>query len=140
MRLVVDTNVLISGLLWRGAPHALIEQARLNTFTIVTSSLLLGEFKEVIGRHKFRAVLARSGTDPQRLLRDIRQLVEVVEAPPLLRRVSVDPDDDCVLAAAMAANADLIVSGDDDLLSLRHHDKIRIVGPAEALRFIPRHR
>ncbi len=50
--------------------------------------------------------------------------------------MSRDPDDDRVLAVAMAANVDLIVSGDDDLLSLRRHNSIRIVGPAEALRLI----
>ena len=50
--------------------------------------------------------------------------------------MSCDPNDDSVLAVAVAASVDLIVSGDDDLLSLRHHNGIRIVGPAEALRLI----
>jgi predicted nucleic acid-binding protein len=82
------------------------------------------------------AALLRSGTDPRRLLRDVREFVEIVEAPPLRRQASRDPDDDRVLAVAMAANVDLIVLGDDDLLSLWRHNSIRIVGPAEALRLI----
>jgi putative PIN family toxin of toxin-antitoxin system len=123
-------------LLWHDAPNALIEQAKLDVFTIITSPLLLGEFEKVIRRRKFRTVLVRARTDPRRLLSDVRQLVEIVEAPPLRRQVSRDPDDDGVLAVAVAGSVDLIVSGDDDLLSLRHHNGIRIVGPAEALRLI----
>jgi putative PIN family toxin of toxin-antitoxin system len=136
VRVVVDTNVLISGLLWRGPPHQLIEQAKLDVFTIVTSPLLLTELDQVIRRQKFRSVLARSRIDPRRLLRHVAALAEIVEAPLLRRPVSRDPDDDRVLALALAANADLIVSGDDDLLSLRQHAGIRIVSPAEALRLI----
>jgi len=70
------------------------------------------------------------------LLKEVSELVEIVEAPTLRRQVSRDPDDDGVLAVAIAANADLIVSGDDDLSSLRPHEGIRIVGPAESLRLI----
>jgi putative PIN family toxin of toxin-antitoxin system len=136
VRVVVDTNVLISGLLWRGAPHQLIEQAKLEVFTILSSPLLLAEFEQVIRRQNFRSMLARSRIDLRRLLRDVAQLVEIVGAPPLRQRASRDPDDDQVLAPAFAAKADLIVSGDDDLLSLRQHTGIRIVSPAEALRLI----
>jgi len=80
--------------------------------------------------------LLRARTGPRRLLSNVRQLVEIVEAPPLLRRVSRDPDDDSVLAVAVTASVDLIVSGDDDLLSLRRHNSIRNVDPAEALRLV----
>jgi putative PIN family toxin of toxin-antitoxin system len=110
VRVVVDANVLISGLLWHGAPNAPIEQARLDVINIVTSPLLPAEFEEVIRRRKFRAASLRSQTDPQRPSRDVRQLVEIVEAPLLRRQVSRDPDNDGVLAVAMVANVDLIAS------------------------------
>lgn len=62
----------------------------------------------------------------------MRRLVEIVESPPV-RPVSRDPDDDAVLAAAVASRADLIVSGDRDLLVLRSHAGISIVDPAMAV-------
>lgn len=133
MRIVLDTNVLISGLLWRGPPHELLERARAGWFTIVTSPALVREFDLVIHRRKLRAVLDRSNIDAARLLRELHRLVEIADAPPLPRRVSRDPADDEVLAAAIAMRADLIVSGDADLLTIRCHDGIAIVDPAVAL-------
>ena len=68
----------------------------------------------------------------------MRQLAEVIVPPPLPQPVCRDPDDDHVLACALAAQSDLIVSGDADLLNLREYQSIRIVAAAEALRLIER--
>lgn len=136
MRAVVDTNVLIAGLLWRGPPHALLEHARAGTLSLVSSPALLTELAEVIGRAKFDAVLARSNTSRERLLAEVRRLAEVIEPPALSQPVCRDPDDDQVLALAIAARADLVVSGDDDLLSVGSFEGIPVVAPSEAVRRI----
>ena len=138
MREVIDTNVLLSGLLWRGAPHALIEHVQAGTLAMVSSPALLAELDEVISRAKFAEILARSKTSRERSLAEMRQLAEVIVPPPLPQPVCRDPDDDHVLACALAAQADLIVSGDADLLNLRQYQSIRIVAAAEALRLIER--
>lgn len=136
MRAVLDTNVLLSGLLWRGAPHALIEHVQAGTLAMVTSPVLLAELTEVISRAKFDEILARSNTTRERSMAEMRQLAEVIVPPPLPQPVCRDPDDDHVLACALAAQADFIISGDADLLNLREYQNIRIVAPAEALRLI----
>lgn len=136
MRAVLDTNVLLSGLLWRGAPHALIEHVQAGTLVMVSSPMLLAELVEVISRAKFDDILARSTTSRERSLDEMRQLAEVIVPPPLPQPVCRDPDDDHVLACALAAQVDLIVSGDADLLNLREYQSIRIVTAAEALRLI----
>jgi len=100
VRAVIDTNVLVSGLLWHGPPHVLIEQIRTGTLTLVSSPALLAELGEVIRRPKFRAILTRSRVDPARLLAQLRQLAEIIEPPPLSTSVSRDPDDDGVPALA----------------------------------------
>ncbi len=136
MRAVIDTNVLLSGLLWRGQPHALLEHVRTGTLAMVSSPALLAELAEVIGRAKLDAILTRTNTSRERSLAEVRQLAEVIDPPPLPQPVCRDPDDDAVLALALAAQVDLIVSGDDDLLVLGSFEGIPIVNAAEALRLI----
>ena len=136
MRAVIDTNVLLSGLLWHGAPHALMEYVRSGTLTLISSPALLAELADVVGRAKFDAILARSNTSRGRLVAEVRQLADVIEPLPLPQPVSRDPDDDRVLALAAAAQADLIVTGDGDLLSLKMFRNIPIVAASEAIRII----
>lgn len=133
MRAVIDTNVLISGLLWRGSPHAVLERVRAGTLTLVSSPALIAEFTDTIARPKFKKVLARSGIKPERIVTDLRRVAELIDPPPLGSPVSRDPDDDAVLALAAASRADLIISGDADLLALGSHAGIPIVDPAGAI-------
>jgi uncharacterized protein len=134
VRAVLDTNVLVSGLLWSGAPHQLLEQVRNGALSIVTSPALLAELSETLARPKLAAVLARADTRPEDLLAALGQVAEVIAPPPLPEPISRDPDDDAVLALAVAAQADVIVSGDHDLLVLGSHASIAIIGAAEAVR------
>jgi putative PIN family toxin of toxin-antitoxin system len=133
VRAVIDTNVLVAGLFWRGPPHTLLEQVRAGAVAMVSSPMLLAELTDVIGRPKFDTILARTSTSHERLLADVRRMTEIVEPPPLPQPVCRDPDDDEVLALAIAARVDLIVSGDNDLLSLGSFEGIPIVAPSEAL-------
>ena len=132
MRAVIDTNVLIAGLLWRAAPHALLEQVRSDSLGLISSPSLLAELAEVLGRSKFDAILARSRTSRETALAEVRQLAEVIEPPPLPQPVCRDSDDDEVLALAISAQADLIISGDNDLLMLQQFNSIPILTPAQA--------
>jgi uncharacterized protein len=133
MRAVLDTNVLLSGLLWRGPSYALLEQVRNGSVTFLSSPELFAEFAEVLARPKFDAVLSRSSSSREHMLVQVRMLAEVIDPPPLAQPVCRDPDDDAVLALARAARVDVIVSGDDDLLSLISFDSIPILNPAQAL-------
>ena len=133
MRAVIDTNVLLSALLWGGAPHAVLEHARNGTLTLISSPALLAELARVMERPKFDAIFVRSNTSRSHTLTDVRQLIEVIDPPPLAQPVCRDKDDDAVLALALAAQADMIVSGDDDLLSINLFEGIPILSPAQAL-------
>ena len=133
MRIVIDTNVLLSGLFWEGAPHALLAQARTGALDLVTSPELVDEFANVIHRRKFTAILQRTSRTPERSIEELQELAEIVIAPPLSKPVCRDPDDDAVLACALAAQVDAIVSGDDDLLALKQFQGIAVLTPAQAL-------
>ena len=136
MRIVIDTNVLLSALLWHGTPHTLFNQVRAGTVELVMSQALLEEFTDVITRRKFAAVLQRTTRTPERILNELQVLAEMLIAPPLPQPVCRDQDDDAVLACALAAHAELIVSGDADLLVLEQFQGIRIVTPAQAVNII----
>jgi|LakMenEpi03Aug12_release.lakeMendotaPanAssembly.Ray.scaffolds.fasta_scaffold587036_1 putative PIN family toxin of toxin-antitoxin system len=133
MRAVIDTNVLLSALLWGGTPHALMEHVRNGTVTLISSPALLAELACVIDRPKFDEILLRTNTSRTQTLAEVRLLAEVIDPPPLAQPVCRDKDDDAVLALALAAHADIVISGDDDLLCLNPFEGIPILMPAQAL-------
>jgi uncharacterized protein len=94
---------------------------------------LLAELAEVMNRPKFQAILVRSNTDPEQTPGKPRWLAEIIDPPPLPAPVSRDPADDEVLALAAASHADLIITGDADLLTLGSHAGIPIIDAAEAV-------
>ena len=136
MRIVIDTNVLLSGFLWGGIPHTLIEQVRSNAVEMLVSAALLEEFSQVIARPKFASILQRTSRNPERIFDELRTLADIVIAPSLPQPVCRDPKDDIVLACALAAKANLLVSGDSDLLTLKVFEGIPIVTPTEAVSIV----
>lgn len=137
MRVVLDTNVIVSGLIWGGPPRRLLDWARQNTITLYTSAVLLDELAEVLAREKFAVPLAAHGLTPNGIMRGYTALAQTVAAPLIPRTVPADADDDAVIACALAAKARLIVTGDRDLLVLHPFQEIAILNPTAALQRIP---
>lgn len=133
LRLVLDTNVLVSAFLWQGAPGRLIEHAGEKEVQLFTSRALLDELTATLDKKKLAKSVAATGLTSDQMLRNYRLLATLVPAQKLARPVSRDTEDDAVLACAQAAHADLILSGDDDLLVLKRFEGISIVSPAQAL-------
>lgn len=133
MRIVADTNTVISGLLWRGAPRRLIDAGRTRKVIIITSSALLAELAEVLARDKFATRISRADLSAKALLEDYADITYVIEPVALPEPVSRDPDDDEVLACAIAARVDAIVSGDADLLTLKSYQDIPILTEHQAI-------
>jgi len=134
MRIVVDTNLLVSGVISAGLLRDLVNAAKSGEFELCTSEVLLAELLDVIGRGKFAARLAQAGLTPQGIVDDLRALAVVVWPASVPQVVLTDPDDDHVLAAALCGAADLIASGDKrDLLPLGSYQGMPIVTAQEAL-------
>jgi putative PIN family toxin of toxin-antitoxin system len=140
MRIVVDTNVALSGLLWRGPPRRILDLVRQQAVTLCTSATLVAELAEVIARPKFRGRVQAAGLSAALLVQDYARIAEFVEPDRLDAPASRDPDDDDVLACALAARADFIVSGDRDLLELGAFRNVPILSPADALAELSRSR
>jgi uncharacterized protein len=138
VRLVLDTNVALSGLLWQGVPGSLIEAAETRQIVLVATIPLLAELRGVLQREKFQRRLRARAVAIDDLLDGYLELVEIVPPAELSATVARDPTDDVVLAAALAGGADLIVSGDAHLLNLKRFQDIAIVTPIGAMEHLSR--
>lgn len=133
-RWVADTNVLVSAFLWQGTPGRVVELARDKEVQLFTSRVLLDELAATLAKKKLARYVAATGLSAEQIVTSYRRIVTLVTARQLDARVSRDADDDAVLACALAARADLVVSGDDDLLSLKGFGGIPIFTIAQAVK------
>jgi putative PIN family toxin of toxin-antitoxin system len=124
VRLVVDTNVLIAGLIAEGLCRDIVKR-RLSACELFTSRALLAELAEKL-KEQF-------GLDPKNLplVHLYEKGASVVKPKSLPKPVCRDADDDEVLATALAAKAEIILTGDNDLLILREFHGIKILSPRQ---------
>jgi len=129
LRVVLDSNVIISAILFGGPPAGVLEQVAAGTVVCWVSLPILDEVRGVLQRPKF-------GLSPDQALalaEEFHGLCQVAAPGAKVRSVAADPDGDRVLECALAAGAHVIVSGDARLLALSRWRGVRIVSPAEFL-------
>ena len=127
MRIVIDTNVWVSGLLWRGAPWELLRLAEQGSVTLCTTPEILSELADVLSYERILRRVNQLGLTPVELVgyaMNLASLFEVAVGNPI---VLADPDDDIFLWCPQAAEASYIVSGDHHLLDLESFAEIPIV-------------
>ena len=136
MRLVLDTNVVVSGLIWGGPPRRLLDMGRSGRVFLFSSAILLDELADVLAREKFAALLAARKITPEFLMQRYGMLATLANPAPVERTVPTDEDDDHVIATALGARAVVIATGDQDLLQLHPYRQIQILSPADLLRYM----
>jgi putative PIN family toxin of toxin-antitoxin system len=134
MRLILDTNILLSALLSPlGAPAKLLDAWERNSFTLVTCDALIAEFREVAGRPFFRARLRASAAEL--IAADLHEFSfscrDLRSGP-----VAPDPKDSYLLALAESSQAEFLVTGDKELLSLKQHKSTRMITPATMIEIL----
>jgi uncharacterized protein len=128
MRLVIDTNVLLSALMSPGSSSAqVLALWRSRRFDVLTGAEQIDEIMRVTRYPRIRARIARALAG--QLVNQLRDLAIVVAKLPKVDR-SPDPDDNHLLALAQAGQAQFLVTGDKRLLGLRRHEFTRIITPA----------
>ena len=132
MRIVLDTNILVSALITRGTPPDLLYRAWLrDEVELVTSAAQIQEVADVLGRPRMRKFV--DPDEAAQMIAAIHRRATVLGGVPVARR-SPDPKDDAILAAAIAGGVALVVSGDKNhMLALGDVDGIPIRSAREAL-------
>lgn len=135
MRLVLGTNVVIAGLLWHGHPRHLLDWGINGKVRLFSSPALIDELARTLNYPKLsRRIGQLCAATPSALTVRYSALVTLIEPSQVARVVEDDADDDQVLACALAAKADLLVSGDKHLHGLGgKYQGIAIVTPAAAV-------
>ncbi len=132
MKVVLDTNVVISGLFFSGLPDRILRGWRDGRFELVVSPEILDEYRDVSERLEAK----HPGVSAGRFLQLLLAHATMIDAPPLPQPTSEDQDDDMFLACALAGRCAVIVSGDRHLLDLTSYRRIEILTPRQ---FVDRH-
>ena len=133
-RVVFDTNVIISGLLWRGKAYECLLLARSGVVQALYCPEMLAELSK-----KLRDKFDFSEDHIQAVVYEIRRFAKRVEISGTIRAVAADPDDDKFIECALVGKAKVIVSGNHHLLDLGQYEDIPIMNPAEFVAWIASH-
>ena len=132
LRIVLDTNVLVSAIIHNGKPRRLLRIGIDGGFCVLSSMGILGELSEVLQRPKFKM----TSDDVIRIVSVMMETVENVHVASTTEVVSSDSDDDKVINTAHDGKADYIVSGDSDLLGLKEFSGIKILSVDQMLKVL----
>lgn len=137
MRVVIDTNVFVSGLMLPGSvPGRILASANSGGFDVVLCDAILEEIAAALHYPKVRKRIALSDEDLDRYVQTLQFMAEIVDPAGVAASVPGDRDDDVILATLIAAKADWLVTGDASLLALA--TRYPIATPAEfAARHLP---
>lgn len=135
LRVVVDTNVLISGLFGiKDSPSSqILNDIRNQKIILVTSSFILEKIGEVINRERIIKLTKMSPKERKEIMEMLIERSDIAQGKQLTVQVGRDIKDDIFLACAVETKANYIVSGDTDLLVLNHYKDIKIITPREFL-------
>ena len=135
MRIVIDTNVLISAIFWTGKPKQLLNHVRRQKIIFVISNQLLNELREILIRQDKPFHL--SGNEADQVVEAMRGFAEIVE-PHSQITVCHDEMDNRVIACAIDGKAEYIITGDLHLLGLRSYKSVKIMGVSDFLNHFER--
>ncbi|MGD0887510.1 MAG: putative toxin-antitoxin system toxin component, PIN family [Thermodesulfovibrionales bacterium] len=131
-KVVLDTNVLISSILFKGELVGIVDLWKKGKIVPVVSKETFNEFRKVLEYPKFRLTKGEIKT----IVEEVLPFFEIVETTVEVSGVCKDPDDDKFIACALAGAADFIVSGDKDLCDIGKYKSVKIVRASDLLRII----
>ena len=135
MKVVLDTNVWLSGIFWEGEASKILEKAEKKDIQIIISENILSEIIKVLNREsKFQKYILNLRLSIEDLLRTILSISTLVETKTKLDVIKADPKDNIILEVALEEKAEYITSYDNHLLNMIEFRGIRIISPGEFLK------
>jgi len=132
-RVVLDTSVLISALLFKGELSRLVVGWQMGAFIPIISKETFEELEAVLGYPKFRL----SNEEKRLILRkEILPFFEVMEVREKVKGICRDPADDKFISCAVSAEADFIITGDKDLMAVKRYRSVKIVSASDFLKMM----
>ncbi len=135
-RATVDTNFFISALFWKGIPEQAIEVFKQQQALLLLTDNILAELERKLSSSKFASRISAIGLTPTQVVNTFRNMAELVTPADVPEDAIRDPKDRIILACAVGGEADLIVSGDNDLLTLESYQGISIVSPSKFVNIV----
>jgi uncharacterized protein len=132
-RVVLDTNIVVSALFWKGTPRVVYDAALEKHYLMLTTEALAAELKRVLAYPKFAEQIAKRELEVDSVVGDYLAIAVAVLPGEVPAEVIRDPKDRDVLACAIGGKADFIVSGDKDLLVLSQYENIPILSADQFL-------
>ncbi|MBI2634365.1 putative toxin-antitoxin system toxin component, PIN family [Candidatus Peregrinibacteria bacterium] len=127
MKIILDTNVFISGIFWSGSPHQVVALWALNKIHLIVTKKILSEYLHILHKIDSKGDIAKKwGT----FVLENSQILEDKE----LVKICRDTEDNKFLNCAIIGRADYLVSGDDDLLCLKKIGSTKIITPSKFLK------
>ncbi len=136
LKLVLDTNTIVSAFFWEGNEAELLRKIEQGNAKLYITSEILNEVEEVIKRPKFNEVMRKANLTPDQIMQKIVSLSHLVIAPKITVKVCRDEKDDKFLECAESAKVDYLISGDEDLLSLKKYKEIPIARTLKILQLL----
>lgn len=138
-RVVIDTNVLVSGIIQRsGYPHKVLKSWEKGELVLITSPAMVREADKVLNYSRIKKKYGLDNDARRRVVSNLLKYSVLIEDPPVLDVIREDPDDNKVLSTAVEGKADYIVTGDSHLLDLRSYKDIPVVTPKGFCRIMER--
>lgn len=129
-RVVLDTNVLISGIIQKsGFPYKVVKSWEKDNLILITSLTMIEEAKKVLNYPKIKEKFGLEEDEIKQIILNLARYSTLIDNPPTLDVIKEDPEDNKVLSVAIEGKADYIVSGDSHLLGLKSYKGIEIITP-----------
>lgn len=136
LRVVLDTNTIISGTFWSAAPSVVLDAGYDKRYILLSTEPLLAELHIVLSRKKFAKEFARQNSNVETIVTGFRAVSDLITPMDVPSNLVRDPKDVMVLACAVGGTADYIVSGDRDLLVLEQYQNIKILNATDFLNIL----
>ena len=133
MRVVIDTNVWLSALLWGGQPSLIIQMIEKKQIQAISSENILTELTDILQKPKLQKRLNQLKFSADEVVVVAKRLMTLVVIEEVIIPELRDPKDQMVLATAIAGDAQIVISGDKDLLVLHPYGNISILLPQDFL-------